>query len=147
MNWGPCRRTMSFGDRRFLNMCERGIQLFLGRDGNPRSGINLQDWRIRFQRQLGWWCKPVWRRMRDLVAKSPPRWDQGRWGMGKRDQFHPLADGVVWRRWHRSNILWTSERHPGPCWATSNRFWRSERVRCLPGCPDPREVWTGVQKG
>ncbi len=84
MNWGPLSETMSSGRPKFLNMCWKRDSAVSRADGNPRSGINLQDLENR-STTTRMVVNPF--EGGRSVAKSTPRWDQGRWGMGKGTSF------------------------------------------------------------
>ncbi len=72
MNWGPLSETMSSGRPKFLNMCWKRDSAVSRADGNPRSGINLQDLENR-STTTRMVVNPF--KGGRSVAKSTPRWD------------------------------------------------------------------------
>ncbi len=77
------------------------------------------------------------------VAKSTPRWDQGRRRIPAGvAPVCPQADDEVLRSWHRLSIPSQTGWHPGPCWAT-NTFPRG--VRGFAACLGDRIPETHVQ--
>ncbi len=129
---------MSSGTPKFLNRWWNKCSAVSRAVGNPRRGISLQAFEKRstatrmqvFPSELG-----------RSVTKSIPMWDQGRRGMG-RDTSLPTGrwrgvEDMAQTEQLRTYLMTSRDILGHQFWA-----WRSERVRWLPGCPEPGMLWT-----
>ncbi len=137
MNWGPLSDTMSSGIPKFRKMWWKRVSAVSKAMDNPRRGICLQAFEnLSTTTKMVVYLSEGGR----SVAKSFPRWDQGRCGMGSRTNL-PSGRRRGVEVMAQTEQLLTKRATSWAMLGHQYRFRRSERVRWMPGWPDPGEVW------
>ncbi len=138
MNCGPRSDMISSGTPKFLNTWWNRCSAVSKAVGSPQRGINLHAFEKRstatrtqvFPSDSG-----------RSVTKSIPMCDQGRRGMGRGTSL-PTGRLRGVEDMAQTEQLRTYRMTSRDILGHQYQAWRSERVRWLPGCPEPGTVWT-----